>query len=116
MSEVVTENRLKEIKRGFAAGLNRGDLGLHAEDVKWFISEVERLQNTQDMLTDTLDRRDATIVTLRHEANTLRELASVTSKCAHVAWNHCEDFEVCQVQVCTDWREAFAVTERRSNG
>ena len=65
MSEVVTEDRLKEIKRGFAVGLNRGDLGLHAEDVKWLISEVERLQNTQDMLTDTLDRRDATIATLR---------------------------------------------------
>ncbi|KKL99677.1 hypothetical protein LCGC14_1812060, partial [marine sediment metagenome] len=51
MSEVVTENRLKEIKRGFAAGLNRGDLGLHAEDVKRLISEIERFQQKDGLRT-----------------------------------------------------------------
>ncbi|KKL19995.1 hypothetical protein LCGC14_2459850, partial [marine sediment metagenome] len=39
----MSEDRLEEIKRGFAIGLNRCDLGLHKEDVTWLISEVERL-------------------------------------------------------------------------
>ena len=91
MSEVVTEDRLGEIKRGFAVGLNRGDLGLHAEDVKWFISEVERLRVDLEgqrggymMCNDDNSKLRATITTLREALEMWAEHADI-----HVQKDNC---------------------------